>query len=639
MLRFAPLLLLSLSCAPDQDTDTLDTDIQDTGVDDTDTDTDVDPPSPPAARVVVYQLVVRQFSNLQTDRVVDGTLEQNGVGRFEDIDEAALDGLVELGVTHVWLTGVLRQATLTDWSSIGLPPDDPDVVKGRAGSFYAIRDYYDTSPDYAVEPERRLDELVSLIDRIHDAGLQVLIDLVPNHVARGYASVVHPERDFGLGDDATVFFAPQNRFFYLPDPPGQRLELTRPEAWNPSGVTFDGLYAPEDGTTVARTPRATGNNVTSPRPGPNDWYETVKLNWGYNFAVGEAHYDPRPPVWDDFDRILAYWQALGVDGFRADFAHFVPNEAWRWLIDQARSRDPQVLFLAEAYEDLPGLQDAGFDAVYYDAAYDALKGLYQGSVRLEDVDSVLLALSDEDRRQWVLYLENHDERRIASPITSSASPDDSGFGSAAAGRQLAPLQYLFTPGPVLFYNGQEVGETGAGIEGFSGENGRSSIYDYGSLPALQGWVNGHAYDGGSLTQEQRDLRAWYSALLTGPVRDPAVRGSGFWGLRYINNSQEHSDFPDELYTFARFQPGGARLVVVVANFRPGAQVTGPVRLPGDLLDAAGLSGDTFQVTRLFDERGAVEELVEHTSRFGLTTAGISATLSDQSAAVFEVVPR
>ena len=602
---------------------------------DTDTDTDTEPVEEPPERVVIYQLVVRHFSNTTTTRRVDGTLEDNGVGRFDDIDDDAIAGLKELGVTHVWLTGIPRQATLTDWSSIGLPPDDPDVVKGRAGSFYAVRDYFDTSPDYATDPTKRLDEPKALIERLHDADLKVLVDLVPNHVARGYGSVVRPDSDFGAGDDPTVFFDPDNHFFYLVDPPGQALELSRPEGWNPAGVSFDGRYAREDGSEPGRTPKVTGNDVTSPRPSANDWYETVKLNWGYDFTSGTASYDPRPATWDTMDEVVAYWQDLGVDGFRADFAHLVPGEAWTWLLQRARDRDPDAFFVAEAYDNLIGLQDTGFDAVYHDAAYDALKRLYQGRASQGDVDGVYLGLSNERRHRWLHYLENHDERRIASPLVASGSEDGSGFGSAAAGRQLGPLQFLITNGPVLIYNGQEVGEDGSGVEGFGGEDGRTTIFDYWSLPALQGWVNDHAYDGGGLTSEQAALRDWYGQLLTGPVHDPDVRGSGFWGLEYVNNSTANPGFPDDLYTFARFRPGSGRLVLVVVNFRPGASVSAPVRLPADLLDAAAIP-DGADVRRIFDQTGQVDGAPVPTTRFGLTQGGISIEVADQAAAVFEV---
>ncbi len=580
----------------------------------------------PGEREVIYQLVVRHFGNTNETRAVDGSIDDNGVGKFADIDQVAIDELVGLGVSHVWLTGVLRQATLTEYP--GLPADDPDIVKGRAGSFYAVRDYYDVSPDYAIDPDMRLEEFDDLVDRLHAAGLIVLIDLVPNHVARSYASVIEPSTDFGVGDDQSAFFDPTNNFFYLP---GESLTLTKPMAWNPPGAVFDGTFAPEDGA-PGNTPKVTGNNQATSSPSENDWYETIKLNWGLDFTTGRGAYNPMPDTWQKMDAIVAYWQARGVDGFRCDFAHFVPGEAWTWLIDEARMRDPEAYFLAEAFDNLDGLLGAGFDAVYHDDGYDGLKRIYQGAASQDDYANTMFGLGDDVRDRYLQYLENHDERRIASPIEAMGGPDDSGFGSMAAGYQLAPVSFLFSAGPILVYNGQEVGESGSGIEGFGQEDGRTSIFDYWSLPALSAWVNGGAYDGGGLTSAQADLRAYYVDLLA-LSRDPSVVGSSYWGLEYFNNPGMFGDVPDGFYTFARFEAGSGRAVVVVANFTPGAGGAGPVRLPPELVDAIGLSGPVT-VRRVLGREGQVDEMIGMLDGAELPTTGFFADVPDQTTHVY-----
>lgn len=629
--------------APRGDVPELDAPIEDAPIDDAPAldaaldapiDAPIDGGGTASARPVIYQLVVRLFSNSDETRTRDGTLAENGVGHFSDIDANALTEIRALGATHVWLTGVLRQATLTDWSSVdpALAADDPDIVKGRAGSFYAVRDYYDVSPDYADDPARRLEEFSALVDRIHAAGMQVIIDLVPNHVARSYGSVVHPEWDFGATDDRSVFFSPSNSFFYLS---GGALTLNRPPSWTISGLPFDGRFPGEDGTSM-RPARATGNNVTSTNPSATDWYETIKLNWGANFTDGARDFDPVPTTWTLFDHVIAYWQDLGVDGFRCDFAHFVPTEAWRFLIDAARTRDADAFFFAEAYDNLPGLLGAGFDAVYHDAAYDALKGLYLGRTTQEQLSDVFGGLDDAARGGYLHYLENHDERRIASPIVTSGGVDDSGFGGANAGRQLAPLLYLYSQGPILFYNGQEVGEPGAGIEGFGGDDGRTSIFDYGSMPRMVGWVNGGAYDGGGLDAAGRALRSYYADLLA-LSQDPSARGAGYWGLEYWNDPSRFGDVPEAFYSFARFEPGGERLMIVVANFAAGSASTGAIRIPLELATAAGLPASrAFVVRRVLSEAGAVDASLGPITRDQLVSNGFSVSVPDQSAHVFIV---
>ena len=591
---------------------------------------------------VIYQLVVRYFGNTNTTNQRDGTLDTNGCGKFADVNPAALHGLRELGVTHVWLTGCLRQATLTAYPALGLEADDPDVVKGRAGSFYAVRDYFDVCPDYAQDPAQRMAEFEQLIQRVRQAGLVPLLDFVPNHVARGYHSVVYPDRDFGSGDDRTKFFARDNHFFYLVTPPGQKLTLARPMHWNPSGVVFDSEFAAEDGS-PGRPPRASGNNVTSARPSVYDWYETVKLNYGYNFVDRTGHYEPRPRTWDLMDQILAFWQAKGIAGFRCDFAHYVPGEAWAYLIRQARQRDAAAYFFAEAYP-FPGsgdpitdrqqLIDAGFDAVYHDQSYDRLKNIYQGQGTLDNYDREMTLLPAAMRNHSVQYLENHDERRVASPIVPEGGPGGSGFGSAEAGYQLGPLQYLYSAGPVLLLNGQEVGEPGAGVEGYGGNDGRTTLFDYWAMPEFVKWVNGHRYDGGGLSESQRRLRRFHAALFQ-LCQDPSVRGNGYWGLKYYNRSTHFADCPDDLYSFARFAPASGRLLVVVANFRPVLPVKGRIRIPPELVAAAGLA-DPLCVRLLLDRDGAQPGPVADVAAGKLVTDGFPVAIASQTAQVYVV---
>jgi glycosidase len=391
------------------------------------------------------------------------------------------------------------------------------------------------------------------------------------------------------------------------------------------------MFAPEDGT-PGNTPKVTGNNQATATPSATDWYETIKLNYGYDFANDEGFYDPIPDTWTKVDAIIAYWQERGVDGFRADFAHFVPNPAWTWIIDQARARDPEVYFIAEAYADLDGLLAAGFDAVYYDAGYDSLKRIYQGTGSQAAYADTMFALDDDQRPRYAQYLENHDERRVASPVVQSDNPDDSGFGSKEAGYQLAPVAYLYGNGPVLVYNGQEVGESGAGVEGFGQEDGRTSIFDYWSLEELSKWVNEGAFDGGLLDADQIALRSFYADLLA-LSQDPSAMGAAYWGLEYFNNTAMFADCPDGLYSFARFEPGSARVLVVVANFTPFAGASGNIRLPQDLVDAVGLSGDV-SVTKVLDASGAVSELVDMSSASALVSDGFAVDIPDQRSHVF-----
>ena len=540
-------------------------------------------PDSSAQRVRIYQLLPRLFGNVNETRKPNGTLAENGTGKFADLNDAALVSLKAMGFTHLWLTGVLRQATSTDYSAIGLPADDPDLLKGLAGSPYAIKDCFDVCPDYAEQPAERLAEFKALLARVHAAGLRVIIDCVANHVARSYRSTVQPDADFGAKDDRKKFFDAQNNFFYLqPDSPGGGPPLRLPTVRDGQLVSptckvlgkGDGRFDGE-----LDHGKVTGNNVASWAPGPNDWYETIKLNFGFDFTTGAREYPtaeqagkPVPDTWLKMDRVLAHWQALGVDGFRCDMAHMVPPEFWAWAIGRARARKADVFFAAEAYDNDPAkvtkanvmtaLLNAGFNAVYDDPSYKALKAIYDGNKWANDIDG--LFGDDLLFQRSLRYAENHDEVRLAG------AGQWGGVG-AEVGRSVAAILYGLSRGPVLLYSGQEVGEPARGAEGFGGEDARTTIFDYWSMPELAKWVNGHRYDGGRLAPEQKKLREFYARLLA-LAGEPAFRDGECFRLNYANHANEHfgrvggeTASGHWLYAYLRFDVKRGQRFLVLAN--------------------------------------------------------------------------
>lgn len=586
----------------------------------------------------IYQLFVRTFGNTNLTNQYDGDIQTNGCGKFADINDAALQSLADLGVTHIWLTGVLRQATLTDYSSVDpkLGPDDPDIVKGRAGSPYAVRDYFDVSPDYAIDPANRMNEFKSLINRIHAHGMKAIIDLVPNHVARSYGSIVHPELDFGANDDKTQFFVPSNNFFYLPDPAGEPLQLTYPQG-APARAGLDGRFGPEDASDVAHTPKATGNNQASHAPSATDWYEVIKLNYGYNFADHTTHYSPVPDTWTKVDAVLAYWQAMGVDGFRCDFAHWIPVEAWKYLIGNAKKRGP-VYFFGEAYDDPstapPGWSadafvNAGFDALYDYKLYNVVKGIYASTNWANDIDGLLP--SGTLSGHMLRYAENHDERRAASAITPG-DPSNSGFGSPETGFAVTALLHLLGTDPVMLYNGQEVGEPGNEAEGFGGNDGRTTIFDYWTMPEFAKWVDGHNYDGAQLSDEQKALRASYVSLWA-LRKVPAIADGLFFSLQAYNKAAgAYGQQGHWVYSFLRTDPDRGQTFLIVVNLDPSSAYTPKVRVTSEAMNRARLPGDATAITLIdrlsaFSAQGTAQDLIN---------VGLQVDLPPSTARVLEV---
>jgi len=518
-------------------------------------------------KLVIYQIFTRLFGNKNTTNKFYGSIEENGVGKFNDITDQALKGLKELSVSHVWYTGVIEHATMTDYSAYGIKQDDPDIVKGKAGSPYAIKDYYDVDPDLAVDVKNRMGEFEDLVKRTHSNGLKILIDFVPNHVARTYNSDIKPAavRDFGQDDDKGKAFSPQNDFYYIP---GKAFIV--PEGTNAGGDGF--VHPMKDGKFDEDPAKATGNNVFSERPSLNDWSETIKLNYGVDFQNGERrHFSPTPPVWNKMRDILVFWTNKGVDGFRCDMAEMVPVEFWSWVIPQVKKVNPKLIFIAEAYN--PKVYEQYLTEAKFDFLYDKV-GLYDGLKKLikndadADVKSITHVWKEESRgfsSRMLRFLENHDEERIASKEFAQ----NPWYAEPAM-----VISATLGSGPVMIYFGQEVGEPGAGNEGFGGEDNRTTIFDYWGVPEHQRWMNNGKFDGGQLLDKQQKLRKFYKKLLEITTNSDAIRKGDFYELA------GQQGLNSRMYAYVRYTP--KERVLVVSNFDRAQTLEAKIQLPDEL---------------------------------------------------------
>ena len=478
---------------------------------------------------IIYQLFPRTFTNYNETRKHNGSKDENGCGKFADITPKALKAIQDLGVTHVWYTGVIRHAT-AEYNT-------PEITKGKAGSPYAITDYYDVDPDLASEPNKGIAEFEALIRRTHKQGLKVVIDFVPNHVAREYKSLCKPKgfKDLGEDDHSEWAFSPLNNFYYLP---GEKF-----------APTFD------IGNYNEFPAKVTGNDCFTAHPSQNDWYETVKLNYGIFYqGGGEKQFDPIPSTWLKMMYILHYWARKGVDAFRVDMAEMVPIEFWRWLIPNVHTFFPDVEFIGEVYN--PHLYrdfiSAGFNYLYDKVGmYDYLRGVTSKSWSAEGISRYWQAV-DDIRDHMLYFLENHDEQRIAS-----------GFfcGSGRCAEPAMTIAALLGRNPVLIWAGQELGEKGMDAEGFSGVDGRTTIFDYWGVKTLQAWANHGKFDGKFLTDDQKKLRQFYQSLLCVARDNKAVSEGQMYDLEYAQGEgfDRHKQF-----TFLR--KAEDELLLVVVNF-------------------------------------------------------------------------
>lgn len=535
----------------------------------------------PSRKIVVYQMMTRLFGNKVSTNRFYGTVAENGVGKFTDINAAALKGIKELGVTHVWYTGVIEHALLTDYTAFGIPMDDADVVKGRAGSPYAIKDYYDVNPDLAVDVPDRMREFEDLIQRTHQHDLKVIIDFVSNHVARAYRSDKKPEqvRDLGEDDDSSLGFHPNNNFYYLPGH-----SFKPPADYHPLGNLS---HPTKDGRFEETPARATGNDEFNASPDIHSWFETVKLNYGVDIQNNRAaHFDPIPGTWIKMRDILLFWANMDVDGFRCDMAEMVPVEFWEWAIPQIKDVKRDLIFIAEIYNPAQYrnyLAKGKFDYLYDKVLlYDMLRFLVTGkrsTVEIDTIQKELEGITD----QMLHFMENHDEQRMASRFFA---------GGLWPGLPAMVISATIDRGPVMIYFGQEVGEPGLGAEGFQGDDGRTTIFDYWGVPEHQKWMNDGKFDGGSLSEEQKQLRRFYAELLTFAAQNDAISSGQYLDITSYNLQQ--GNFSPKMHAFLRFH--GDERLLILNSFNEKAE-TIKVQIPKEAFRQMGLDADEIYIAR------------------------------------------
>lgn len=536
-------------------------------------------------KYTIYQVFTRLFGNTNRCNTPWATKEQNGVGKLSDFTDDALNAIHQLGITHIWYTGVLHHALVGDYHAWGIENDHPSVVKGRAGSPYAIKDYYSINPDLADDPAQRNYEFEALIKRTQQAGMKVIIDIVPNHVARQYQGLNNPVgvNDFGANDDTSVQYARDNNFYYLPDTCFELPDI--PTSLLPLG----GECHPDLATPFYEHPaKWTGNGSRLAKPNIDDWYETVKINYGikpdgskdftelpqqYRFLSLLEHAvfwqdKSVPDSWRKFRDIALYWLDKGVDGFRYDMAEMVPIEFWSYLNSAIKLHNPDAFLMAEVYQpDLYrdyiqlGKMDYLYDKV---DLYNCLKAIIQGHGSTKEIGRIEYQLRDIEHHM-LHFLENHDEQRIASPEFA---------GEAHKARPAMLISACLSSSPTLLYFGQEVGEPGAEHAGF-GQPSRTSIFDYIGVPQHQKWMNNGAFDGGQLSESEKQLRHFYSTLLNLVQQSPALTGE--YHDLYAANVEHFSDQQDGLFAFARSNP--SQKLIIAANFSATSGKTVKLHLP------------------------------------------------------------
>ena len=550
---------------------------------------------------VVYQVFTRLFGNKNTTNKPWGTIAENGVGKFNDFTDKALTEIKNLGVTHIWYTGVPHHALVNDYTKYGISNDDPEVVKGRAGSPYAVKDYYSVNPDLAVDPSKRMEEFEALIARSHRNGLKVIIDIVPNHIARKYIGLNNPNgvRDFGADDNTNVEYDRNNNFYYIP---GQPFQVPTSESYKPLNGEAHPLI---DGKFDENPAKWTGNGSRLAKPDINDWYETVKVNYGVrpdgtkDFPELPKGFDKKsykehfefwknkdvPSSWKKFRDIALFWTAKGVDGFRYDMAEMVPYEFWSYMNSAIKMKNPDAFLMAEVYNPNEyrnyiylGKMDYLYDKV---ATYDKLKEVVQGKSSADGLTNIQNSMADIESHM-LHFLDNHDEQRLASPEFA---------GSGESGKPLMVVSAAIGSAPTMVYFGQEVGEAGNENGGF-GTHSRTSIFDYAGVPNHQRWMNGGKFDGGLLSDKEKELRDFYKRLLNFTLKSDGLMGQ-FEEIQSINR-KETLNYDESKYAFVRWS--AKEKLIIAVNFSKDKEAAINLIIPVAIISKWKLKDGTYKVT-------------------------------------------
>lgn len=525
-------------------------------------------------KIIIYQIFTRLFGNRNTSRIENGTIAENGCGKFNDFDAKTLKQIKNLGITHIWYTGVIRHATQTDYTKYGIPRNHPAIVKGKAGSPYAITDYYDVDPDLAIDVNNRMEEFEAMLQRTHKAGMKVIIDFVPNHVARQYHSLMKPDgvKDLGEDDNKLNGFDPQNNFYYCP------------------GCNFSpyfDLYNGETEPYQENPAKATGNDHFGPCPGVNEWYETVKLNYGVDYYAGRiGYFDPVPNTWHKMLDILLFWSSKGVDGFRCDMAEMVPAEFWGWATNRVKSKYSNIIFIGEVYNpsEYRNYISNGFDYLYDKVGmYDTMRSATCGQCNTSAITHAWQA-NDDIRSHMLYFLENHDEQRVASTFFA---------GEGKKGIPAFVASVLMQQNPFMLYAGEEYGESGMDKEGFSGLDGRTTIFDYWSIDTLcrATW--------NTLNEDEKNLYELHQKVLRIANKEQAICNGAFFDLMYANNHL------DKQYVFIRRYEG--EMLLIAVNFDTRDVCIG-VNIPEHAFNFLNLEEVKVQATDLLTNKKKTYEL-------------------------------
>ncbi|MBP5257821.1 MAG: alpha amylase C-terminal domain-containing protein, partial [Prevotella sp.] len=317
-----------------------------------------------------------------------------------------------------------------------------------------------------------------------------------------------------------------------------------------------------------------------PHPGVNDWYETVKLNYGIDYYTRQGHFNPIPDTWNKMTDILLFWASKGVDGFRCDMAEMVPAAFWEWATDKVKYKYPDIIFIGEVYNpaEYRNYIASGFDYLYDKVGmYDTMRNVICGHGSASFITGAWQS-TDDISGHMLYFLENHDEQRVASDFFA---------GDARKGIPGLVASVLMQSNPFMLYAAEEYGERGMDKEGFSGCDGRTTIFDYWSIDTMCRAAND------ALTADEQYIYDIHEKVLQIARKEKAIDGQ-FYDLMYVNPWSARFD-NNKQYAFLR--KNDKNTLLVVCNFN-GNAVDIDVKIPRHAVELLDIKEKKYTATDL-----------------------------------------